>query len=73
VSTTRKVPMPNYISVKVCDELYALIAKEAERTDENLIDVVVRAVAAHFKRPDLGEVPRRAPGRKPWKHAKQPV
>lgn len=54
----------NYISVKVCDELYDLVDKEAAANSENLIDVVVRALAEHFRRPDLGKVPRNRRGRK---------
>lgn len=53
----------NYVNVKVCDELYELIAREADNTGLNLIDVVVQAVAEHFKRPDLGVVPRKTLGR----------
>jgi hypothetical protein len=61
--------MPNYVSVKVCDELYKLIAKEADKKSLPMIDVAVRAIAEHFKRPDLGYVPRKPQGRR---RTKQP-
>jgi hypothetical protein len=56
--------MPNYVSLKVCDELYELIAKEADKNGIPMIDVVVLALAKHFKRPELGYVPRKRQGRK---------
>lgn len=49
----------NYISVRVSDELYKLVAKEADKKQVAMIDVVVAAVAEHFKRPDLAGVPRK--------------
>lgn len=61
--------MPNYVSLKVCDELYELIAKEADARGLAMIDVVVAAIADHFKRPDLGWVPRKPQGRKRTKRA----
>lgn len=60
-----KNSVPNYISVKVCDDLYQLIAQEAQSSGENLIDVVVRVMAEHYKRPELGRVPRKTRRRKP--------
>lgn len=62
-TVTRKQMVPNYVNVKVCDELFNLIAKEADDTGKHLIDVVVQAVADHFGRPELGYVPRKAVGR----------
>ena len=56
--------MPIYVSLKVCDELYKLIAKESDKEGIPMIDVVVRAIAEHFERPDLGYVPRKPQGRK---------
>lgn len=64
VSSLRKQQVPNYISIKVCEELYGLIARDADKNGVGLIDVVVRVVAEHFKRPDLGFVPRKPQGRK---------
>ncbi len=61
---SRAKQMPNYISLKVCDELYALIAKEADANGLPMIDVVVQALAEHFKQPALGYVPRKPQGRK---------
>lgn len=61
--------VPNYISLKVCEELYILIAEEADRNDEAMIDVVVRTLAEKFGRPDLGKVPRKTrTGRPRVKH-----
>lgn len=60
---TRKKIMPNYVSVKVCDELYDLIAQEADRLNKPMIDIVVAAIAEKFGRPDLASVPRRPMGR----------
>ena len=60
--------MPNYISLKVCEELYELIAEEADDNGTAMIDVVVKAIAEHFGRPDLGYVPRKPQGRKRVKH-----
>lgn len=56
--------MPNYVSLKVCDELYTLIAQEADKRGLPMIDVVVRVLAEHFKKPELGFVPRKQLGRK---------
>jgi hypothetical protein len=64
---TRK-QMPNYVSLKVCDELYELIAKESDKKQVPMIDVVVQALAEHFDRPDLAYVPRKPQGRKRVKH-----
>lgn len=66
----RKQTVPNYISVKICDELYWLVAGEADRNESPLIDVVVKALAEHFGRPELGFVPRKPQGRK---RVKQPA
>lgn len=66
----RNSQVPNYISVKVCDELYALIAKEADKQGVKMIDVAVKAIAEHFKKPEFGYVPRKAQGRK---RIKQPA
>jgi hypothetical protein len=66
----KQLPMPKYISLKVCDELYGLVAKEADRDGINLIDIVVRALAEHFNRADLNWVPRKPQGRK---RTKQPA
>lgn len=60
----RKDQVPNYISVKVCDELFGLVAREADEEGVPMIDVVVRAIAQHFERPDLAFVPRKPQGRK---------
>ena len=65
--------MPNYVSLKVCDELYDLIAKEADKKGLKMIDVVVLAVAEYFKRPDLGYVPRKPQGRKRVKQLSETV
>ena len=59
-AATRKTTVPNYISFKACDELYHLIAKEADRNGKAMIDVVVQAVAEKLGRPDLGYVPRKS-------------
>lgn len=60
----KKQQMPNYISVKVSDELYELIAKAADEEGCAMIDIVVKAVAENFGRPELGYVPRKPQGRK---------
>ena len=65
--TMRKNEEPNYISLKVGDELYELIWREAQKRQIQLIDVVVQAVAEHFKKPELGYVPRKPRGPKPKK------
>lgn len=57
----------NYVSLIVCDELYALIAKEADKKGIAMSDVAVKSVAEHFNRLDLGYVPRVRPGRKRFK------
>ena len=57
---TRDRKVPNFMSIKVCNELYNLIAEEADRNDESMIDVIVRAVALQFNRPDLAVVPRKS-------------
>lgn len=62
--------VPNYISLKVCDELFGLVARESDDRGVPMIDVVVAALAKHFKRPDLGFVPRKPQGRK---RLKQPA
>ncbi len=56
--------MPVLMSLKVCGEMYDLIAKESDSQEIPMIDVVVRALAEHFKRPELGYVPRKLPGRR---------
>lgn len=58
----------NYVSVKVCDELYALLAAEAKRRHVNLIDVAVSAIAAQLGHPEFGYVPREPLGRPRTKH-----
>ena len=58
---------PRFISLKVGEELYELTLAEAERSGLHLIDVVVQAMAEHFKRPDLAWVPRAQRGPKPGK------
>lgn len=55
--------VPNYVSLKVCDEMYTLIAREADKRGVPMIEVVVSVLANHFKRPDLNFVPRQRMGR----------
>ena len=57
-----KNAVPKYLSLKLCDELYEIIAAEAHKTGEALIDVAVRMLARSVKRPDLGAVPRKKRG-----------
>lgn len=72
--TPRREIVPNYVSLKLCDELYALLAKEAEARALPMNEIVAQAVAEKFGRPELGYVPRKAQGRKPWKkQLKQPA
>lgn len=54
--------VPKYISLKVCDQLYSLIARTADKEHVDLIDVAVRAVATALGRPELGWVPRKKRG-----------
>lgn len=56
--------VPNYLSLKVCDELFALIANQADAEGVPMIDIAVRLLAKAYKRPDLGFVPRKPLGRK---------
>jgi len=56
--------MPNQMSIKVCDELYALIAREADAKGVAMTDVIAAALAAHFGKPEFGYVPRLPQGRK---------
>lgn len=60
----RNEEMPNYISIKVCDKLFKLIAKDADKSGKGMIDICVAALAAHYGKPDLGYVPRKTPGRR---------
>lgn len=60
---TRESQVPKYISLKVCEELYEIIAREADREHVPMIDIVVRTLAHHFKHPELGYVPRQRLGR----------
>lgn len=60
------VPM----SIKICEELYEIITKEADKKGLAMTDVIAIALAQHFKRPDLGYVPRNRQGRK---RTKQPA
>lgn len=62
---------PNFISVKVGDDLYQLILEKARSDGVHLIDVVVHAVAAQLGRPDLGYVPRGQRGPKPGKRRRR--
>jgi hypothetical protein len=55
--------MPSYVSLKLSSELYDLVAAKADELDVAMIDVVVRVLAEHFKRPDLAYVPRKRAGR----------
>lgn len=55
----------HYISVKVGDELFRRIAKEAADSGTAMIDVVVKALAKHYGKESLGVVPRRPHGRRP--------
>ncbi len=66
--SSRGKNVPNFMSIKVCDDLYNLIADEADENEEAMIDVIVRVLADHFERPELGRVPRRPQGRKRVKH-----
>ena len=70
----RREVVPNYVSLKLCDELYSLLVKEAAERAIPMNELVAQYVAEHFNRPELGYVPRKAQGRKPWKdQAKQPA
>lgn len=60
----RRVKVANFISIKVNDELYNLVLAEAEKKGVKMIDVVVAALANHFKKPQLGIVPRLPPGKR---------
>lgn len=59
--------MPNLMSIKVCDELYALIAKEADAKGVAMTDIIASALAEHYGKPELGYVPRKPQGRKRYK------
>ena len=77
--TTVKQVDPKFITLKVCDELYSLVMREAAGNNVAMVDVVVHALAEHFEREDLDYVPRRPQGRKPSdaptksRRAKQPA
>lgn len=68
MSLAKKEVVPNYISLKVNDGLFALIAREADKRGTAMIDVVVSVVAEYFERPELGVVPRKRQGRKRTKY-----
>ncbi len=61
---TKESHVPNYVSLKVSDEMYGLIANEADKRHTAMIDIVVLALSEFFKRPDLNYVPRKPQGRK---------
>lgn len=65
---TKDKQMPNFMSIKVCDELYNLIADEADRQQKPMTDVIAEALAKHFGHPEFGYVPRKPQGRRRVKH-----
>lgn len=58
----REIPVIKFLSLKICPELYDLLAKEAMEKGDDLIDVAVRRLAQSLRRPDLAEVPRKPRG-----------
>lgn len=57
-----KNAVPKYLGLKLCEELYEIVAAKADECGENLIDVGVRLLAEAVKRPDLAVVPRKKCG-----------
>ena len=55
--------VPNYISLKVGDEMKRLIAKAADERDVPMNEAIVQILAEHFGREDLAFVPRKSFGR----------
>ena len=66
----RRSRVPKYISLKVSEDLYDLIARDADDEDMPMNEFVVHVLAAHFKRDDLDYVPRMRRGR-PRKNGKE--
>lgn len=65
--------MLKFMSIKVCEELYLLIAEEADRLGMAMTDVIAKRLAKSFKRPELGFVPRKPQGRRrvrPYRRSK---
>lgn len=63
MAKTPRQTMPNYLGLKLCDELYDLVAAEADEKGQPMIEVAVRKLAEAFSRPELGYVPRKKLGR----------
>ena len=61
------------IDARVCDELYDLILEEARRLNISLGEVLGRAAADKFGRPELGPTEKEKPGPKPQRRSKQPA
>lgn len=55
-----KQKVPNFISLKVGDELKELIGSAADEHGVPMNELIVQIVAEYFKRPDLGYVPRKS-------------
>lgn len=51
------------LHIRVHPDLRRLVVAEAVEDGLNLVDVVVRVLAAHYRRPDLATVPRKLMGR----------
>jgi hypothetical protein len=54
-----KQRMPNYISLKVGDELYGLLAGQADARGVPLNEACAQILAEGLGRPELGYVPRK--------------
>ena len=52
-----------FMSLVICEDLYNVIAKEADKRSIPMSEVMVVAIASHFGRPSLGYVPRDRLGR----------
>jgi hypothetical protein len=51
------------LSVDVPSELKNLIGEAADRENISMNEYVARLIAKQFKRPELGNIPRKRPGR----------
>lgn len=61
------------IDARVCDELYDLVLDEAKRLNISLGEVLSRAAAEKFGKPELGVLEKEKPGPKPQARSKQAV
>jgi hypothetical protein len=62
----QEAPLSQSIYIRCHPELRALVEQNAAANyPDTMNDVIVRILAAHFKRPDLGKTPKKRMGRPP--------